>query len=122
MSGTGAMIAVAVRGPQPAASGLLRCTLDRMLPIQQFSARVLAEIVRRQPPSPARTAFAWQMAVGAALARVTKVTLDDDGVLTVSAADERWGAEIDRARDVALRRLQNILGDDIKSVRIARTR
>jgi predicted nucleic acid-binding Zn ribbon protein len=92
-----------------------------MLPIQQFSARVLTEIVRRQPPSAARTAFAWQMAVGAALARVTKVALDEDGVLTVSAADERWGAEIDRARDVALRRLQNILGDEIKSVRVART-
>jgi predicted nucleic acid-binding Zn ribbon protein len=91
-----------------------------MLPIQQFSARVLTEIVRRQPPSPARTTFAWQMAVGAALARVTKVSLDDAGVLTVTAADDRWGAEIDRARGVALRRLQNILGDEIKSVRIAR--
>jgi|RhiMetdeSRZDD1v2_1073273.scaffolds.fasta_scaffold1486923_2 predicted nucleic acid-binding Zn ribbon protein len=91
-----------------------------MLPIQQFSARVLTEIVRRQPPSPARTTFAWQMAVGAALARVTKVSMDDAGVLTVTAADDRWRAEIDRARDVALRRLQTILGDEIKSVRIAR--
>jgi len=96
-------------------------TLDRMLPIQRFSGRVLAEILRRQPPSPARTAFAWQMAVGAALARVTRVTLDD-GVLTVTAADDRWRAEIDRARDVALHRLQNILGDEIKSVRVARSR
>jgi predicted nucleic acid-binding Zn ribbon protein len=93
-----------------------------MLPIQQFSGRVLTEIVRRQPSSPARTAFAWQMAVGAALARVTKVKLGDDGVLTVTAADDRWGAEIDRARDVALRRLQNILGEEIKSVRVERTR
>lgn len=60
------------------------------------------------------------MAVGSALARVTKVTLNEDGILTVNAADERWGAEIDRARDVALRRLQNILGDEVKSVRVAR--
>jgi predicted nucleic acid-binding Zn ribbon protein len=90
-----------------------------MLPIQQFSARVLADVVRRQPPSPARTAFAWQMAVGSALARVTKVTLDGEGVLTVTAIDDRWGAEIARARDVALRRLQNILGEEIKSLRIS---
>jgi predicted nucleic acid-binding Zn ribbon protein len=91
-----------------------------MLPIQHFSGRVLADIVRRQPPSPARTAFAWQMAVGAALARVTHVTLDDDGVLTVRAIDERWGQEIHRARDLALHRLQSILGEEVKSLRIAR--
>ena len=33
-------------------------------------------IVRGQPPSPARTSFAWQLAVGPALARVTSVEMD----------------------------------------------
>jgi hypothetical protein len=68
-----------------------------MLPIQNFSSGVLAEIIRRQPPSPARTNFAWQLAVGPALARATVVELAE-GVLTVKAVDRRWLREIERAR------------------------
>lgn len=91
-----------------------------MLPIQRFSARVLADIVRRQPPSPARTNFAWQLAVGPALARVTRVSLDGQGVLTIEPADERWAQEIERAREIALSRLQNLLGDEVKTLRLTR--
>ncbi len=56
-----------------------------MLPIQQLSAGVLADVIRRQPSSPARTALAWQLAVGPALARATTVALCD-GVLTVQSS------------------------------------
>jgi predicted nucleic acid-binding Zn ribbon protein len=91
-----------------------------MLPIQRFSGTVLAEVVRRQPSSPARTNFAWQVAVGPALARSTTVSLDD-GVLTVSAADAHWGSEVARARDVVLARLQNLLGADaVRAIRVER--
>jgi len=82
-----------------------------VLPIQHFSAGVLAEIVRRQQPSPARTAFAWQLAVGPALARVSSVTLDD-GVLTVKCSDPRWAPEIGRSRALVLQRLQHLLGSE----------
>jgi uncharacterized lipoprotein YmbA len=82
-----------------------------MLPIQQFSFPVLAEIVRRQPSSSARTTFAWQLAVGPALARVTVVTLTD-GILTVQSQDPRWAQEIGRSRDIVLRRLQTLLGQE----------
>jgi predicted nucleic acid-binding Zn ribbon protein len=85
--------------------------LSRMEPIQQFSSAVLSAIVRRQPASAARTAFAWQLAVGATLARVTTVELSD-GVLIVRAADARWTQEIHRAREVVLGRLQTLLGPD----------
>ena len=44
--------------------------------IAELRAGVLAEIVRRQPASKERTAFAWQLAVGPALARATTVELD----------------------------------------------
>jgi hypothetical protein len=92
-----------------------------MLPIQQFSSSVVAEIVRRQPPSPARTAFAWQLAVGPALARATTVRLSD-GVLTVQAVDVRWTDEISRAREIVLKRLQHLLGpDSVFDVRIDRS-
>ena len=82
-----------------------------MLPLSKFSGGVLAEIIRRQSPSKARTAFAWQLAVGPALARATTVQLVD-GVLKVRALDVRWLKEITRAREVILTKLQELLGKD----------
>lgn len=82
-----------------------------MRSIQTFAGGVLAQIVRRQPPSPARTSFAWQLAVGPALARVTSVEMDGTTV-RVRAADERWLKEIERARAVVLPKLQQLLGAD----------
>jgi predicted nucleic acid-binding Zn ribbon protein len=91
-----------------------------MLPIQQFSSRVLSDIIRRQPASAARTKFAWQLAVGPKLARMTSVDLNGD-VLTVRSTDKRWAAEIARARPIVLARLQQLLGPDaVHSVRIER--
>jgi hypothetical protein len=72
---------------------------------------VIAEILRRQPPSPARTALAWQMVVGPRLARVTSVEMDG-ATLRVSSADERWLKEITRARATIVPRLQQLLGAD----------
>jgi predicted nucleic acid-binding Zn ribbon protein len=82
-----------------------------LLPIQTVSTAVLAEILRRQPASDARTRFAWQLAVGPALARVTAVELRD-GVLTACCADPRWAPELARARGVVLDRLQQLLGPE----------
>ena len=77
--------------------------------IHQFASGVLAEMLRRQPASKERTDFAWQLAVGPALARATTVELRD-GVLFVVARDERWRAEIARAQGVILAKLQQLLG------------
>ena len=82
-----------------------------MQPIQQFSSRVLSELIRRQPASQEKTAFAWQLAVGPALARVTTVELAGQ-VLRVRAADGRWTVEIARAHHVVLDRLRQLLGPD----------
>ena len=82
-----------------------------MQPIQQFSSRVLAELIRRQPASQEKTAFAWQVAVGPALARVTTVELEQD-VLRVRVSDARWTVEVRRARPIVLARLQQLLGPD----------
>jgi predicted nucleic acid-binding Zn ribbon protein len=89
-----------------------------MLPIQRFSSSVIADVIRRQPSSPARTTLAWQLAVGTALARATSVALHD-GVLTVQSSDARWTAEITRARDIVLGRMQHYLGPgNVKTLRI----
>lgn len=82
-----------------------------MRPIQQLLPVALAEIVRRQPPSPARTSFAWQVAVGPAVARATAVELVS-GTLYVKALDPRWIAEVTRAQDSVLTRLKHLLGPD----------
>jgi predicted nucleic acid-binding Zn ribbon protein len=83
-----------------------------MLPIQTFSGSVVSEIIRRQPSSPARTAFAWQLVVGSTLARVTSVETEGT-TLQVRAKDARWLKEIDRARPAILPKLQQLLGKDV---------
>jgi predicted nucleic acid-binding Zn ribbon protein len=90
-----------------------------MIPVQSFATGVIAEIVRRQPASRDRTNFAWQLAVGQALARATTVELND-GVLNVRAVDRRWIREIERARETVLAKMQHLLGAD--AVRTLRTR
>jgi len=92
-----------------------------MRAIQQFTPNVLAEVIRRQPASEARTTLAWQVAVGAAIARATSVQLAD-GVLTVTAKDPRWVADVEASRGVVLGRLQQLLGNDaIRTMRIVAT-
>jgi len=80
-----------------------------MVPLQNFASGVVADIIRRQPPSAARTAFAWTITVGPALARSTTAALAD-GVLTVRARDARWAREVERAAGTILRRMQHLLG------------
>lgn len=78
--------------------------------VNSFASAVVAEIIRRQPASKERTAFAWSLAVGPALARVTTVELRD-GMLSVVARDARWAREIERAKETILPRVRHLLGD-----------
>ena len=79
------------------------------MPLQNFATGVLAEVIRRQPPSPERTTFAWTVAVGPALARSTTARLNG-GVLTIRPRDPRWAKEVERARATILARMQQLLG------------
>ena len=93
-----------------------------MLPIQQFSSGVIAEIVRRQPASAARTAFAWQLAVGPAISRSTTIELVG-GVLAVTARDAHWAKAVERSAPTILPRMQHLLGaDSIASIKVVRHR
>ena len=80
-----------------------------MLPLQQFTGTVLAEILRRQPASKEKTAFAWRLAVGPALARVSTVETHDR-TLIVRTLDPRWTRELERASGTILLRLQHLQG------------
>jgi hypothetical protein len=79
--------------------------------LQSVAPAVLAEIIRRQPASRERTEFAWSVAVGPALARVTTVELRNHNMI-VCARDVQWARELERARDTILPRLQLLLGRD----------
>src|SRR5687767_4840775 len=91
--------------------GLIISVFRSMRAIQDFSGSVLADILRRQPPSPARTSLAWQMVVGPRLARATSVEMNGT-TLRVRSADPRWLKEIDRAKGAIVPRLQQLLGPD----------
>ena len=80
-----------------------------MEPLQNLATGVLADVIRRQPSSPERTRFAWQLAVGPALARATSVSLQA-GILSVRPRDPRWIPEVTRAADTILKRMQQFLG------------
>jgi hypothetical protein len=82
-----------------------------MVPVQSFATGVIAEVIRRQPPSAGRTTFAWTIAVGPALAKSATVTLTDR-VLRVRPRDARWAREIERLSPTILPRLQHLLGRD----------
>jgi predicted nucleic acid-binding Zn ribbon protein len=79
--------------------------------VHSFAPAVLAEVIRRQPASQARTEFAWAVAVGPALARVTTVEMRNHNMI-VCARDVQWARELERARDTILPRLQALLGRD----------
>jgi predicted nucleic acid-binding Zn ribbon protein len=85
--------------------------MGRMQPFQSFAPAVLAEIIRRQPDSAERTRFAWSVAVGPALARVTSVEIRNRNLI-VSARDVQWARELERSRDTILPRVQHLLGKD----------
>jgi predicted nucleic acid-binding Zn ribbon protein len=87
-------------------------------PFQSFASAVLAETIRRQPASAARTAFAWTVAAGAAMARAASVE-SRNGVLLVTPKDARWSREIERASPMLLARVQALLGPhEVTTLRI----
>jgi hypothetical protein len=76
----------------------------------------LPSLLARQPMSAGKIAFAWQLAVGPALARATTVKYGD-GVLSVRSSDARWIREVERSRAIILERLQSLLGPAVSDLR-----
>jgi predicted nucleic acid-binding Zn ribbon protein len=74
---------------------------------------VLSDVIRKAPLCQEKVDFAWRSAVGPAVARVTSVRLDAEGVLHVTAADASWSREVKRQSRLILSRLAALLGDDV---------
>lgn len=86
---------------------------DRMIRADRIIPGVLSDVIRKAPLCPEKVEFAWRSAVGPAVARVTKVRLDGNGVLHVIADDARWSSELKRESRLILARLATLLGDGV---------
>jgi hypothetical protein len=80
-----------------------------MLPVHHFMGQVLASVLRKAPLSAEKVAFAWRMAVGPAVDRVTTVEWRDR-TLHVRVRDAAWGREVERSAAAVKARLESILG------------
>jgi hypothetical protein len=78
--------------------------------IQPLLPAIVARAVRPAPLTPEKVVFAWRLAVGAALARVTQVRLTADHAIEVHVDDARWCEEIERSGEIVLARVQAVLG------------
>ena len=87
------------------------CYTRRVEPLGSLAERVLPALVARAPLTPEKVQFAWRVAVGPAIDRVTRVKLA--GATVVVTGERQWLKEIERSEALILRRLQRILGDHV---------
>ncbi len=80
-----------------------------MQSLSQVVPSALVELLRAMPLSDGKARFAWQIAVGPALDRVTQVKLEE-GILVVETASAHWAREIRRSSPMILGRLRQFLG------------
>jgi hypothetical protein len=83
-----------------------------MVPAHHVIPRVLAQIVRPAPLCQEKVEFAWRMAVGPAIGRVSSVRLDADGRIRVTVPDGRWRREVQRSIGLITNRLETLVGAD----------
>ena len=82
-----------------------------MRPLTQALPGAVTELLRGVPTSPGKVSFAWRVAVGTGVERLTSVRLDS-GTLFVDVTNQNWAREITRSSPVILARLQTLLGRD----------
>ncbi len=86
--------------------------MEPMERVSQVIPEVLAAILRKAPLNDEKVAFAWRMAVGATMDKVTTITFRS-GILEVRAATPAWAREVERAAAVVRHRLDTILGQGV---------
>jgi len=83
-----------------------------MEPLGPVADAALAALLARAPLTPQKVQFAWRLAVGDAIDRVTTATLHE-GQLQVTVAAPAWEKEVTRAERLILGRLRRLLGPDV---------
>lgn len=86
------------------------------VPTRACVSDTVSALLARQPLTTAKIAFAWQIAVGPALARATSIEYSE-GVLRVRSSDVRWMREVERSRSMILDRLRVLVGPAVSELR-----
>lgn len=84
-----------------------------MIAAQHCMTPALQALLRDQPLSSGKVSLAWSAAVGRTIDRVTSVSLDSAGTLTVSAIDRHWAREVGRSAALIRSRVNQLLGDGV---------
>jgi hypothetical protein len=82
-----------------------------MRPLTQAVPGAVTELLRGVPTSAGKVSFAWRVAVGTGVERVSSVRLDAHTLL-VEVTDQRWAREIARSSPIILARLKTLLGHE----------
>ncbi len=77
--------------------------------VGSLPAAVLPALLARAPLTPGKVSFFWGLAVGAPMARATRVELRGH-TLRVQADDVAWRREVERSAPLILARVQQLLG------------
>ena len=72
---------------------------------------IVAEVIRKAPLTDEKVAFAWRLAVGPAVAKATRVRLDSEGTLFVTAESSAWTDSVRGSVGMIRSRLAHYLGD-----------
>ncbi|HEX6162886.1 MAG TPA: DUF721 domain-containing protein [Vicinamibacterales bacterium] len=83
-----------------------------MIKANQVMPAVVADVIRKAPLTEEKVAFAWRLAVGPAVDKATKVRLDANGTLYVSADSPAWIDGVRQSIGLIRSRLAHFLGDD----------
>jgi predicted nucleic acid-binding Zn ribbon protein len=83
-----------------------------MKAVGEIVPRVIERLLREGELSPGKVEFAWKVAVGSAMDRVTAVKFSE-GVLLVDAKTPAWAREIRRSSAVIHSRLHALLGNGV---------
>jgi hypothetical protein len=87
--------------------------------LQGVVPAAVAEMLREMPFSTGKLQFAWKVAVGAAIERVTVIDLDERATLRVTVSGPLWRREVERSLPVIRERLAILLGDQtVKGIEI----
>ena len=73
---------------------------------------VVADVIRKAPLTDDKVSFAWRLAVGPAVGKATKVRLDNQGTLHVSAKPA-WLDGVRQSVGLIRSRLAHYLGENV---------
>lgn len=82
-----------------------------VIKVNQIMPALVAEVIRKAPLTDEKVVFAWRLAVGPAVGKVTTVRLGSNGTLYVKAEAPAWNDAIGKSLGLIRSRLAHFLGE-----------